>query len=201
MVALKDANELFDSLMCFPSKKARWFSSNRSKKWHHVISFRKYTSKHILCSVCGSLTVGEVSCSNACSPMERPTRDKSIHSTAKEELRVTCRQPRGGCVISEVNSRPSIEPWMTSWFQSSERLEPHSWPAPWCLMQESYGTPPASNSEPLCLRGDALNRQHRGHLPQKHQVKVTSRRFLWVPITLHQVALTPGVWSAWHSTR
>lgn len=33
-------------------------------------------------------------CSNARSPMERPTRDKSVHSTAKEELRVTCRQPR-----------------------------------------------------------------------------------------------------------
>lgn len=79
--------------MCFPSKKARWFASNKSKEWHHVISFRKYTSKQILCSVCGSLTVGEVSCSSAHSPMERSTRDKSIHSTAKEELRVTCLQP------------------------------------------------------------------------------------------------------------
>lgn len=120
MVAGKGAYRLFNSPMRFPSKKARWYASNKSKKVA-TCDFRKHTSKHILCSVLGSLTV---SCSNAGSPLERST-SWGMKEPTQQPMRSSGSRVKAmcGCAILEVNSQPLTKPWMTSWFQPHDRLQ------------------------------------------------------------------------------
>lgn len=166
-----------------------------------MISFREYTSKQILCSVCGSLTVGEVSCSNAHSPMERPTRDKSIHSTAKEELRVTCRKPRAAALSRKWILSPQQSPGWHLDFNHLRGLNHTAGQLP------GVGCRKAMGHHLLqvwgCYVWEVMQYTDRT-LGICHAIimwRWQAEGFYESPFPYIRWLWPPGVWSAWHGTR